>query len=242
VASLAQKKLKATDGIQETEQLKCEFCLRNFVRPTSFYNHFCEKKRRWLDKDFPSNRIGFQTWLDFYVKNSASKKTKNYLDFINSSYYLVFVKFGHYCVNAGVINIPRYSEWLFKNKIKIDSWASDTNYNKFLIEFLRKEDAFDAIARSIEHTIILAKNENVQSKDCLRYCNSNRICYLITTGKISPWMLYQSESGVKFLENLEYDQQKMIIDYINPEQWALKFIKDPDTTNDIKDLLKKGGY
>jgi hypothetical protein len=231
------KKTAATE-----KKFSCEFCSREFLRETTMVKHLCENKRRWQDKDLPGNRIGFQSWLQFYVKNTATKKTRTYLDFIKSSYYLVFVKFGHYCVNVNVINVNRYADWLLKNQIKIDSWASDTNYTKFLIDYSKNEDPLDAIARSIETTIELAKTEGIQSKDCLRYGNRNKICYAITAGKISPWMLYQSESGIKFIEQLDVTQQKMILDYINPEQWAIKFKRSSNLIPQVKELLNAAGY
>jgi hypothetical protein len=204
--------------------------------------HLCENKRRWQDKDQPGNRIGFQSWLNFYTKNTGTKKKKTYTDFTKSAYYIAFVKFGHYCVDLKCINVTRYADWLLKNQIKIDSWCSDKNYTSFLIEYLRTEDHMDAIARSIETTIDLSKDAGIATKDCLRYANKNRIAYAITTGKISPWMLYQSESGVKFLEELDESQQKMIIDYINPEQWAIKFRRNTELVTQAKELLKQAGY
>ncbi len=236
------KTLKDMKKTSATEKYSCEFCNREFQRETTMVKHICENKRRWQDKDQQGNRIGFQCWLQFYVKNTATKKQRTYLDFIKSSYYLVFVKFGHYCVNINALNVMRYADWLMKNKIKIDSWCSDTNYTKFLIDYLKDEDPLDAIARSIETTIELAKSENVQSKDCLRYCNKNKICYAITSGKISPWMIYQSNSGVKFVESLDITQQKMILDYINPEQWAVKFHRDINKVSEVRELLNAAGY
>jgi hypothetical protein len=204
--------------------------------------HLCENKRRWQDKDQPGNRIGFQSWLNFYTKNTGTKKKKTYTDFTKSAYYIAFVKFGHYCVDLKCINVTRYADWLLKNQIKIDSWCSDKNYTSFLIEYLRTEDHMDAIARSIETTIDMSKEAGIATKDCLRYANKNRIAYAITTGKISPWMLYQSESGVKFLEELDESQQKMIIDYINPEQWAIKFRRNTEMVTQVKELLNQAGY
>lgn len=204
--------------------------------------HLCENKRRWQDKDQPGNRIGFQSWLNFYTKNTGTKKKKTYTDFTKSAYYIAFVKFGHYCVDLKCINVTRYADWLLKNQIKIDSWCSDKNYTSFLIEYLRIEDHMDAIARSIETTIDMSKDAGIATKDCLRYANKNRIAYAITTGKISPWMLYQSESGVKFLEELDESQQKMIIDYINPEQWAIKFRRNTEMVTQVKELLNQAGY
>jgi hypothetical protein len=136
------------------------------------------------------NRIGFQAWLQFYKKNSTGKKNKTFEEFIRSAYYTAFIKFGNYCVQINCINVSRFADWLVKNQIKIDSWCTDTNYTKFLIEYLRLEDPLDAIARSIEAAIELSEIETIQSKDVLRYANKNRVCYAVTTGKISPWMLY----------------------------------------------------
>jgi hypothetical protein len=204
--------------------------------------HLCENKRRWQDKDQPGNRIGFQAWVEFYKKNTASKKPRTYVDFTKSAYYIAFVKFGHYCVDIKCINVVRYADWLLKNQIKIDSWCSDTNYTKFLIEYLKTEDPLDAIARSIEATMTISKDSGIETKDCLRYANRNKLAYAVTTGKISPWMLYQSESGVKFLEELDESQQKMIIDYINPEQWAIKFRRNNEMVTQVKELLNAAGY
>ncbi len=237
------KKSKNTKGNSVTKtEFSCEFCNRSFQRETTMMKHLCENKRRWQDKDQPGNRIGFQAWVEFYKKNTASKKPKTYVDFTKSAYYIAFVKFGHYCVDLKCINVTRYADWLLKNQIKIDSWCSDTNYTKFLIEHLKTEDPLDAIARSIETTMTIAKDSGIETKDCLRYANRNKLAYAITTGKISPWMLYQSESGVEFLSNLDDSQQKMIIDYINPEQWAIKFRRNNEMVTQVKELLNAAGY
>jgi hypothetical protein len=243
VTLLQIKTSKNTKGNSATKsEFSCEFCNRSFQRETTMMKHLCENKRRWQDKDQPGNRIGYQAWVEFYKKNTASKKPKTYVDFTKSAYYIAFVKFGHYCVDIKCINVIRYADWLLKNQIKIDSWCSDTNYTKFLIDYLKTEDPLDAIARSIETTMIISKDSGIETKDCLRYANRNKLAYAVTTGKISPWMLYQSESGVKFLEDLDESQQKMIIDYINPEQWAIKFRRNNEMVVQAKELLNAAGY
>jgi len=131
---------------------------------------------------------------------------------------------------------------LLKKQIKIDSWCQDSNYTKFLIEYLRVEDPMDAIARSIETTISMAGVERILSKDYLRYGNSNKICYAITTGKLSPWILYHSASGKEFLDKLDESQIKMVIDYLNPELWAIKFKREPEKVDEVKSLLTLAGY
>lgn len=236
--------LKSTKEAEETKSVKhsCEFCSREFVKERTLLTHICETKHRWLEKDKQSNRIAYQSFVQFYTKHTATKKTKTQLEFIKSPYYIAFAKFGIYCVDTNCINISRYVDWLLRDQIKLDNWATDTNYTKFLQEYVRVEDAYDAITRSVQYTIELAQAEHILPHDILRYGNVNKICYAITTGKISPWMLYQSTSGVHFLDTLNSDHVKMIIDYINPEQWTLKFRREPELVTQIKELLNAGGY
>jgi len=220
----------------------CDFCGRSFIRETTMAKHICENKRRWQDKDLKGNRIAFHAWINFYANHTPTKKQKTYLDFIKSSYYLAFVKFGHYCVNVNAINIGRYADWLLSNQIKIDKWISDTNYTKFIIEYLREEDPLDAIARSIETMIKISSDEKIENKDALRYGPVNRICYEISKGKVSPWILYQSESGLGFLASMDETQQQMVLDYIDPERWAIKFKRDAHRIAEVKELLSQAGF
>jgi len=219
----------------------CEFCEREFLRESTVLKHLCETKRRWTDRDKHGNRIGYSCWVQFLNKTS-NKKKKEYMDFAKSAYYTAFVKFGNYCVDAQVLNVGRYVDWLLKNQISIDTWNRDSVYTKFIIDHLKNEDPLDAIARSIETTVTLAEDDKIQTKDVFRYGNRNKICYEITKGKISPWMLFHSESGLHFIENLDNTQQKMILDYINPEQWAIKFNKSKNMISEVKELLRVGGY
>jgi hypothetical protein len=234
--------MKEKVAIDKPIKYGCEFCKREFARESTVAKHICEYKHRWLEKDRRGNQIGFQSWMQFYKKNTGSRKHNTYEEFIRSAYYIAFVKYGTFCVDINALNIPRFTEWLLKNQIKIDSWCSDSTYTRYLIEYLRHEDPLDAIARSIETTIEKAEKEGIRSCDYLRYGNPNSICYQVTLGKISPWMLYHSDSGSRFLDTLNPDHVKIIIDYINPEQWALKFKKNPDDVNKVKELLREAGY
>lgn len=235
-----KNKSKNTNKTAETE-FGCVFCERSFVRESTMLRHMCETKRRYNDREKVANRIGFSAWVQFFNKHTRKQK-KDYMDFAKSPYYSAFVKFGNYCYEANVLNPSRYVDWLLKEQISIDTWNRDSNYTKFVLDYLKSEDPLDAIARSIETTVSLAELDKVQTKDVLRYGNRNRICYEVTKGKISPWMLYQSESGLKFVEELDGTQQKMILEYINPEQWAIKFKRSSNIISEVKELLKKAGY
>lgn len=219
------KKKAETDPNSE---YKCEHCNRVFARPNTMLKHVCEPKRRWDERERPANRIAFSAWLKFYQQLQPSKKRKEYTDFIKSAYYGGFVKYGIYCVDVGVINPLAYVDSLLKDKVALDNWNSDKQYTQYLIKYLRSENVYDAVKRSIETMLTISEQENVQLGDIFRYVNSNKICHKIINGKISPWLLYQSKTGIEFLTNINDDQRGLIFEYIDPERWQIKFLRDPE--------------
>lgn len=217
---------------------KCEHCNREFVRPSTFLKHICEQKRRYLDRDRPSNRMGYIAWKQYYQQHHPNKKGVAYTDFMNSSYYTAFVKFGTYCTDIKAINSSAFAIYLVKNRIPIDNWASDSSYTKYLVEYLKYESCMDATQRSIENLLNVANDENINLSDVFKYVNSNKICHMITNGHISPWVVYQSSSGKDFLSKLDYSQTNLIFEYINPERWNIKFKREPENVNEVCKLLK----
>jgi len=220
----------------------CEFCKKQYTREQTLINHLCEYKDRWLSKDTKTNKLAFQVFLHFYQAYATIKKKYAYDDFMRSPYYTAFVKFARYCIDSQVINTTAYVAWLLKNKIKIDSWYKDNNYTLFLYEYVLTENAMDALRRSINHTMDLAEEMEIQPKDVLRYGNPNKIAYAITAAKISPWLLYHSKSGLEFLDKAEGDILKIILDYIEPNKWAERFKKYPDDVIAVKGILHDAGY
>ena len=88
----------------------------------------------------------------------------------------------------------------------------------------------------------MADDLQIKLEDCFRLANKNRLCHSITTGRISPWVLYHSKSGIEFLETLHEDQVSAIITYINPTSWAVMFKRNQALVNDIKNMLASIGF
>jgi len=84
----------------------------------------------------------------------------------------------------------------------------------------------DALERSVQTMVDHAhRHPELRNgyRDYFRLVNENRICYHIATGRISPWVVYQSDSGADFLDRLQEDQINNIIDMIDPGYWQTKF-------------------
>jgi len=221
---------------------QCEFCKKTFARESTIAVHMCEPKRRRMEQNERGVQIGFQAYLQFYSMMHKGSKHKSFDDFADSAYYKAFVKFGRYCIDTRVINPSRMIDWLLKNQKKIDQWCSDRVYTEYLIDYLRTEAAADAVARSVEYSIDWAEKHSAQPQDCLRYGSNNMLCYAITTGRISPWVIYNSDAGQTFLNQINSEQLTMIWPYIDSDTWQKKFADYPADQIWVRDILKQAGW
>jgi hypothetical protein len=221
---------------------ECRYCKKSFAKETSLAVHMCEPKRRYREQDERGVQLGLHSYLKFYELTQGSAKLKTFDDFATSPYYRAFVKFGRYCVDTRAINPARFTQWLLKNNKKIDHWARDTVYTEYLIDYLRVENVNDALARAIEFGIDWSEQTGNPSEDCLRYGNTNAMVYAVTTGRISPWIVYNCESGQKFLSELDASQIDMIWSYIDSEVWMKKFADYVADQEYVRDMLQKAGW
>lgn len=221
---------------------KCQYCLRDFVRESSLSVHVCEQKKRHLEQNEAGVRLGLQAYLKFFELTQGSAKNKTFKDFASSPYYKAFVKFGRYCVEIKAVNPARFVEYVLKQNKKIDYWCSDKLYTEYLVEHLKVESVQDALTRAIEYGIDWSEKTESPAHDCLRYGNPNTIIYAITTGRISAWVIYNCESGQKFLNNLTSEQLAIIWTYVDADVWQRKFKEYSDDQEYARGILKQAGW
>mgnify|MGYP006950261501 FL=1 len=220
----------------------CQFCKKDFVKETSLTVHSCEPRRRRQERSERGVELGFQAYIKFYEMTQGSAKLKTYDDFCSSPYYKAFVKFGRYCVSIRAINPARFMEWVLKQNKKIDHWCSDTVYTEYLAFYLRVENVNDALARAMEFGIDWSEKTGNPPHDCLRYGGTNAMVYAVTAGRISPWIIFNSESGQHFLSELNQEQIALVYPYIDVDHWQKRFQDYPADQEYAKDILKQAGW
>jgi len=220
----------------------CQFCKKDFVRETSLTVHSCEPRKRRQERSERGVELGFQAYIKFYEMTQGSAKLKTYDDFCSSPYYKAFVKFGRYCVSIRAINPARFMEWVLKQNKKIDHWCSDTVYTEYLAFYLRVENVDDALARAMEFGIDWSEKTGNPPHDCLRYGGTNAMVYAVTAGRISPWIIFNSESGQHFLSELNQEQIAIVYPYIDVDHWQKRFQDYPADQEYAKDILKQAGW
>jgi hypothetical protein len=225
-------------------QLTCKYCNKIFRKISTLGVHQCEPKRRHQQQNETGVQFGFKAYLRFYEITQGSAKLKTYDDFVASPYYSAFVKFGRHLVAIRAVNVGSFTDWLLKNNKKLDNWCKDALYLEWLQAYLRKESVQDAMERALKEMQDYADNHSElinNFNDYFRNGNGNRICHHISNGRISPWIVYNCDSGVNFLSQLNEEQVGIIMPWIDPDVWNQRFKDYAADTEWIKDILAKAG-
>ena len=229
-----------TSMLNSEKAFKCEYCGSSYVREKTLFAHMCEKKRRALQKDEKRVRYGFYAFGRFYKLSAGNKKEKTYEDFCSSPYYNAFVKFGSFLSNVKPLYPEKYIDYVVTSGVKLDHWCRDTMYEKYVLEFILKEDVTTALERSVKHMMDWAEeNEPAAWNHYFNYISLNRAVWDIKDGKISPWLILNCTSGKTMLSKFNDEQLQMVYHVINPEHWAMRFRKLPNDLQLVKDVARE---
>ena len=223
----------------------CKYCNKLFQKESTLAAHLCEQKRRWNQENEVGVQLGFQAYLKFYEMTQGSAKLKTYANFVESPYYSAFVKFGRHLVNIRAVNANSFTQYLLKNNKKLDHWCKDALYQEWLVQYMKKESVQDAIERALkemqEYADTNTELENSFS-NYFRLGNSNRICYHISNGRISPWVIFNCASGVEWVSTLNQEQLQIVMPWIDPDFWQQKFRDYVADAEWCKTILSEAGY
>ena len=217
----------------------CEYCGKGYMKESTLAVHMCEKKRRWLQKDEKRVRYGLYAFQRFYKLSAGTKKEKTYADFVDSQYYNAFVKFGSFLNNVQPLYPEKYIDYVVTSGVKLDHWARDELYEKYVLEFILKEDVHTALERSVMTMTEWAEENKAHWNSYFNYVSPSRAVWHIKDGKISPWLILNCKSGKQMLSKFNDEQLEMVYHVINPEHWAMRFKRLPSDVQLVKDVAKE---
>ena len=226
-----------------SQSFRCRYCEKEFRKESTLSVHLCEQKRRWQQENETGVQFGLRAYLQFYETTQGSARFKSYADFVTSPYYGAFVKYGQYLVNIRAINSTSFTTWLLKNNKKLDHWTKDSFYEEWLHDYIRKENVQDALERALKEMENYADGNSglATFSHYFKYGNTNRICHHITTGRVSPWVVYCCDSGIEWLGNLSEEHLGMVMSWVDPDFWNRKFKDYAADVEWCKHILKQAG-
>ena len=236
--------MHTNESLATTDSYQCRYCSKTFRKESTLAVHLCEPKRRWQQEKETGVQFGFRAYLQFYETTQGSSRLKTYEDFVNSSYYNAFVRYGRYCVAVRAINSNSFTTWLLKNNKKLDQWCRDSYYEEWLHEYLRKEASQDALERGLREMaeyVDSGTSDLAHFSDYFRFGNTNRICHHISTGRISAWIIFNCDSGVEWLGSLGAEHLAMVMPWIDPDHWHRRFSDNAADVEWSRHILTQAG-
>ena len=223
------------------QPFNCVHCGKSFMKEKTLIAHMCEQKRRVLQKDEKRVQTGFFAYNRFYQLTQNAKKQKSYSDFCKSAYYNAFVKFGSFINNVEPLYPERFIDFVIKSGVKLDHWCRDELYDKYLTDLVKVEPVESAIQRSLQYMMEWGDENNANFAHYFRYVNLNRAVHHIREGKVSPWMVMNTTSGVELLKKFSDEQLELVNQTLDIPFWAKKIRDNPADVALVKEVCKETG-
>ena len=218
---------------------KCTYCGKTFAKERTLQVHLCEPKRRHLQRDEKWVVNAFMVFQRFYQIHQHTSKTKTYDDFVKSSYYNAFVKFGSFVSNVRPLYPEKYVDYVVTSGVKLDHWCREEMYEKYALGLIKKEGVQTALERSIITMMEWADENNSQWNHYFNYVSLNRAIYHIKDGKVSPWLILNCKSGKQMMGKFNDEQLEIIYNVMDPQHWARRFQKQVNDVETVKEVVKE---
>jgi hypothetical protein len=211
------------------------------MQEKTLYAHMCENKRRAMQKDEKRVQAGLLVFNRFFRLTQNAKKDKTYEDFTKSPYYNAFVKFGSFICNVNPLYPDKFIDYVIKSGVKLDHWASDSLYDKYLYDIIKTEPVESAVQRTVNHMMDWGDTSGAQFNHYFNYVNINRSVQDIRNGKITPWILLNTKTGKELLSKYSDEQLELIAPALDIPYWSRKFKQVPADVALVKEICKEAG-
>lgn len=232
--------MNTTELTNNSDEHRCEFCDRVFRAERTLLAHSCEQKKRHQERTDPVGQLAFMSYNRFYQLTQGGKE-RNWEQFAKSPYYKAFIKFARYMRQVDAVNPLLFIDWVIKKQVKLDHWARDTTYTKYLVEYIKNEGADTAVERSFTTMQRWADEQASSFEHYLLYANTNRIVNDLNNGRISPWLLWATKSGREFLGKLNEEQIDILAPVIDPDHWQKRLRDWPVDLETVKYACQAAG-
>lgn len=228
------------DGIKP-EFFYCEFCKQDFINERRLINHLCEQKRRYLQRDDKAVKLGFLAYDRFYQRSMGRRKPQTYESFAKSTLYSGFVRFGKHLIDINALNLIGFIDFLLRIEAPIDKWISTILYATYVRELNKTEPALDALERNFMLMQEWAVSTGAEWFDFFRKVEPALATLWISSGRISPWVLFTASSAHDLLARFSPEQTGLVEKAIDPEFWRLKLERHQQEVEVIRSMLAENG-
>ena len=218
---------------------QCPYCSTAFSKEETLLSHFCEKRRRWMYKNDPEHRAGFNAYVAFM--ESMRRKKISYDSFISSGVYDRFISLGRYMIQQGVDRQDIFVNYMIRRNAEFDEWMKPELFKEYLIHLLRLETVEQGLVRSFKNMNKISDDNGIPLRDVFKKMSTYQFVDMVTSSRLSPWIIYNEFDARNLMASVTPDQATLIYDFIHPTFWLTKLKLNNDMVKQVKNILREAG-
>ena len=239
---LTKTKQSASKTASKPVGFECSFCGKVLQRELGLIKHLCRDKKRYLERERRDAWYGYIAYRIFYEISYPSRREPVSGDhFRKSSVYDAFVRFGKYVDDVKAIDAENFIRFVVQSKTPIDRWCSDKLYREYVRLLNKVEDYPRAIERTLHLAESWANKEGGEIRNFFREIATPLAVQWLISGRISPWVVFNSDSGKELISRFSEEQIELVMDAIDMRFWTKKFTDNISDCHAIQDFLASEG-
>lgn len=230
-----QNRAKSRRAAKAQEQVEaqwhCHYCDKRFTHEMTFMNHVCKERLRYEELRSPIGQAAYAyycEWMKQYKRKAPPIDT-----FGTSRYYTAFVKFAKYVNDVSLPAPNTFIRLMSDRDISPTLWARAQCYSIYLEFYDKSVDPLDQVQLSIMTLLDICEKENVEMPDVFNHLQVPRINELLRLRKLSPWLIFCSQTFGQFLKTLSPDDWSEMSKIVNPSHWSEKLAQNKKIVADI---------
>jgi hypothetical protein len=184
---------------------ECRFCNKLYKQESAFAKHYCDERRK---NDVLKTIIGqiafslYDRWLQMKYKREADLEM-----FKNSRFFNAFVKFADlYKKINGLADVDEFFALMIRKNIQPGNWVDD-RIIRYYLDHIDSGTIQSKITRSCNTLIKIADAYDCDTSEVFKYIEFHIMMDFIKLGKLSPWVLLNSKSFMRWLSTISKEQQ-----------------------------------
>jgi hypothetical protein len=126
-------------------------------------------------------------------------------------------------VDLKAVEPEEFIRYICQSKVPIDKWCLDEHY----LEYVRLLNKFESPDRAVERTLLLAESwanrEGYAITDFFRKIATPQAVMWLMSGRISPWVIFNCESGQELISRFSDEQYALLEKAVDIKFWKKKF-------------------
>lgn len=214
----------------------CRYCKMTFVTERRYLAHCCKHMKKEEELKSPNGQAAWQYYQRWMREMKRLPPPAG--AFLASKYFRTFINFTIFTKKVR-LPCPEKFIWLMvQKKYQPTIWTHDEVYVIYLEYLDRKLGPLEQAKISIETLLDYADQHRLQVDNIFDEIPPNELIQLIRLGKLSPWLLFQSDKFKAFFAKRTSPEQKVVLEsLIQPSYWFEKMKMFPEEIEKIKTYI-----